>query len=322
MPQQKRNLNKEILGLFSGQSSQVTTPKVYIEITGSHSLATILNQAVFWSNKSSCSDGFFYKTYAEWFEEIHIPERTLRRHFDTLEKMGLITTKVKKVDGKNTKHVQPHVDKIIELISDMLDVNTPIRPTWPDGAKSEQKPCTKTVPTGQNGRSEPANLADSSIYTEEYLQKNTITAKDSPAEKQESSSSFFTSKQKEELKSLRHHSDTRGGEIFIENCQHHIETQINDNSKYQRIGGLKKILKGLQETGEVFKAKGYIDKNDKILNKEQESKKQKEFEAAQDAQHFKKMEELRHAKEKLKKNKPEPRRNSPTLLADMLRGMQ
>src|ERR1700679_1115233 len=158
----KINLNKEIVALFSGQSSVVTTPKLYIQLTGNHSLAVVLNQCVYWSNKSSGKGGWFYKDYEEWFEEIHIPERTLRRRFDKLEELGWITTKVKKVHGLNVKHVCPHMDKIIESISIMLNKEHPNRPDWPNGEENEQKICTKAAPTGHFGRSESATLAGSS----------------------------------------------------------------------------------------------------------------------------------------------------------------
>jgi len=173
MSSPKINLNKEIIALFSGQASVVTTPKLYIKLTGSHSLAIVLNQCVYWSNKSEHKDGWFYKQYHEWFDEVHIPERTLRRRFDRLEQMGWITTKVKKIRGLNTKHIYPHMDKIIDSISIMLSTDCPDRPTSPVSPESEQKPCTKVAPTGQSGRSEPATLSDSSIYTEDYEQIKT-----------------------------------------------------------------------------------------------------------------------------------------------------
>jgi hypothetical protein len=182
MSSSKKNLNKEIIALFSGQSSIITIPKLYIQLTGNHSLASVLNQSVFWSNKSICNNGYFYKTYKEWFEEINIPERTLRRYLNKLELIGWIKTKVKKVDGKNTKHVSPDMDRIIESISDMLTINCPIRPSCPNGLEDDQNHCSKVAPTGHYGRSEPANLSVSdgfiSLYTEDNLQKKNISIVD------------------------------------------------------------------------------------------------------------------------------------------------
>lgn len=164
------NLNKHIIGLFSGQERIVTTPKIYISLTGSLSLAVVLNQCVFWSNKSSLKHGWFYKDYVEWFEETHIPERTLRRRFDKLEEAGLIITKVKKVNGINTKHIFTCLDKIYELILNISDETCPDRPYCPDGLNIDHEYSTKVAPTGQSGRLETAKVAGSTIYTEENIQ--------------------------------------------------------------------------------------------------------------------------------------------------------
>jgi hypothetical protein len=244
------NLNKEIIALFSGQASQVTTPKLYIELTGSHSLAIILNQAVFWSNKSKSKDGFFHKTYEEWFEEIHIPERTLRRRFDTLEMNGWISTKVKKINGKNTKHVLAHIDKIIESISIMLDSKCPIRPDCPDKPNIEQKPCTKSAPTGQIGRSEPAKLADSTIRTEEYLQKKLTNCASS-------SSFFFSETLDRQMLNEKLLKDERSDDEFLTEVKIHIEERSDLSfSLIIRQQAALKLLRKLKKLNEVFFVSG------------------------------------------------------------------
>src|SRR5712671_5466944 len=170
----KKNLNKEIIALFSGQQASFTTPKLYVQFTGSQSLGLVLNQIIHYSNKSTaCKNGWFYKDYAEWLDEIFIPERTLRRKFFILEQKGLIETKIKKIKGLNTLHLRPNMDRIIELISIMLDMDCPNRPFCPNGSNIEQKPCTKTAPTGHFGRSESATLSGS-LYTDDHLQMISI----------------------------------------------------------------------------------------------------------------------------------------------------
>ncbi len=168
------NLNKQIIALFSGQTSTFTTPKLYVQVTGSQSLGLILNQIVFYSNKSTiCKDGWFYKPYEEWFDEILIPERTMRRKLTRLEQQGLIETKVKKVNDLNTLHLRPNMDKLIELISIILNSDCPNRPLCLNGTENEQENCIKTAPTGHFVRSGTATLSDSSIYTEEILHNTT-----------------------------------------------------------------------------------------------------------------------------------------------------
>lgn len=247
----KKNLNKEIIALFSGQTSTITTPKLYVELTGNHSLAVILNQCVFWSNKSKSQDGWFFKEYEDWFEEIHMPERTLRRRFDKLEERGWISTKVKKANGLNTKHITVHMDEIIGAISNMLDVDCPNRPLCPDGVNDEQNTCTKSAPTGHFGRSEPATLAVSTIYTDDNLHMITTTNCKS------SSSFFFSETLDKTLLQQKLVADKRSDEEFMANVIKHIDNFSDLNfSRIVRAQGVLKLLKKLKTQNIIFYAKG------------------------------------------------------------------
>ncbi len=255
MSSQKINLNKKILALFSGQASTITTPRLYIQLTGSHSLGAVLNQAVYWSTRSHCDDQWFYKKYDEWFEEINVPERTLRRHFDKLEERGWITTKVKKVGGNNIKHVRPDMERIIESISTMLNLDRPNRPQCPDKPEVKQpaqdpnpNPCTIIAPTGQIGRLEPANLAGSS-YTDDYLQINTTKL-------QVSSSFVFSESVDQKLLDLRHPKDTRSDEEFLKECLDHVENHSDNNfPRLKRAHALAKLLTRLRGDNIIFTTK-------------------------------------------------------------------
>ncbi len=246
----KINLNKEIIALFSGQASILTTPKLYVQLTGNHSLAIVLSQIVFWSNKSKLKDNWFYKPYEEWFDEILMPERTLRRRFDKLESKDLILTKVKKINGLNIKHIKPNMDKIIELISIMLDQNCPNRPLCPNEENKGLSTCTKVAPIGQLGRSESATLSGSSIYTEENLHKNTTNC--------ESSSSFYFSETLDKnLLNQKLFSDERSDSEFMFEVIEHID--FFSDLKYSRIvraqAALKMLIK-LKSQNIIFRVSG------------------------------------------------------------------
>jgi len=247
----KKNLNKEIIALFSGQSSTFTTPKLYVQLTGSQSLGLILNQIIFYSNKSTtCKDGWFHKDYEEWFEEILIPERTLRRKFFKLEEKNLIETKIKKVSGLNTLHVRPNMDHIIELISIMLDTDCPNRPLWPNGLTDVQKTCTKVAPTGHFGRSEPATLAVSegsiSLYTDDYLHKKLTNC--------ESSSSFiFSETLDRDMVFQKLERDKRTPKEFLLDIKDHVENHSDKKfPKIQRAQAAIKLLKKLKYENVIF----------------------------------------------------------------------
>lgn len=244
----KKNINKQILSLFSGQQSIITIPKIYITLTGSHSLALVLNQCIFWSDKSSLKDGWFYKDYQEWFDETHIPERTLRRRFDKLEENGWIITKVKKVGSLNKKHIHPNIEKITDSISNLLNKDLPNRPHCPEKTYNEQKSCINIAPTGQTDRSRTANMADSYISTDEYLHMNTT--------KLISSSFFFSESTDKNLLAQKLERDNRTNEQFMNECVNHVDN--NSSKEYprlQRANALVKLLKNLNENNIIFRQK-------------------------------------------------------------------
>src|SRR5690625_2463164 len=87
---------KEILNRISGQQNVFTVPKIYVDYTGDVTTAILLNQIVFLSDKTKRKDGFFYKTYKEWTEEICLTERQVRYSVNKLKKMEILEKKVQR----------------------------------------------------------------------------------------------------------------------------------------------------------------------------------------------------------------------------------
>src|SRR5699024_1992151 len=75
-----------------------------------------LNQLIFWSDKTKRRDGFFYKTYAEWEDELFLSEYQVRRSSKNLRDLGLIETEVKRANGSPTVHYKVNMDKLSESI--------------------------------------------------------------------------------------------------------------------------------------------------------------------------------------------------------------
>lgn len=111
---------KQLISAFSGNDRTLTIPVIYIELTGDMQTAALLNQIVFWSDKSKRNDGFFYKTYTEWEGEVHLSEYQIRRSAKVLEKLGFIEIKLKRANGSPTLHYKLNFrnlsDSILEFI--------------------------------------------------------------------------------------------------------------------------------------------------------------------------------------------------------------
>lgn len=107
---------RELLREFNGQDNVFTIPRIYVKFAGDLSTAILLNQIVYYSDKSKRSDGFFYKSYADWEHEICLTERQVRYAANKLKKAGLIETKLAKVDGAPTVHYRLDYDKLLDSI--------------------------------------------------------------------------------------------------------------------------------------------------------------------------------------------------------------
>lgn len=107
---------RSVIKNFSGQDNVVTIPKMYIEVTGDLTAALVLNQVVFWSDKSKRTDGFFYKSYKEWLEETTLTERQVRYAVNKLKEKKIVETKLKKANGAPTLHYKLEYDTLLDWI--------------------------------------------------------------------------------------------------------------------------------------------------------------------------------------------------------------
>ena len=105
-----------IIKQMSGQSNVITVPRIYIEFTGDLTTAVVLNQIVFWSDKTKRTDGFFYKSYKEWTEETCLTERQVRYAVKKLKEMGFLETELKRANNAPTVHYKLDFGKLLDSI--------------------------------------------------------------------------------------------------------------------------------------------------------------------------------------------------------------
>lgn len=115
------NTISQIITSFSGNERNIVIPKTYLEITGDYPTAALLNQLIFWSDKSKRTDGYFYKKYDEWHDELLLSDYQIRRITKKLEEMNFITTALKKANGTPTKHYKINMEEIEKAIMKKLN---------------------------------------------------------------------------------------------------------------------------------------------------------------------------------------------------------
>lgn len=154
---------RSLLTQVSGHDRVVTIPKLYIELTGDLTEAILLNQIVYYSDKTSRTDGYFYKKYEDWTEELCLTERQVRHAVKKLKEKNLIETKVLKANGAPTVHYSLLSDNLVNwILTKGKDGNLHNVSMVPDKtSETLTKSTTKSTTKINNNDSvqEPANSA-------------------------------------------------------------------------------------------------------------------------------------------------------------------
>lgn len=116
---------RTLISKFSGKDNVIVIPRFYVELLdGDLKTAMLLNQIIYWSDKSKREDGFFYKTYAEWNDELFLSEHQIRSSAKKLESLGWIETAVKKANGNPTKHFRFNHENFNVTLLEKLNVRS------------------------------------------------------------------------------------------------------------------------------------------------------------------------------------------------------
>lgn len=117
----------ELIKALSGQANILTIPRLYIDYMGSIDGGLLLNQLIYWSDKGSDSDDWFYKTYLEWEEETTLSKYEVSKQANILKEKGVLKTNVKKANGAPTVHYKflfsEFQNSIVEFIDYRKSIN-------------------------------------------------------------------------------------------------------------------------------------------------------------------------------------------------------
>lgn len=149
---------KALIQTFSGQDRTITIPVIYIEMLGDLNTAALLNQIIFWSDKTSRKDGFFYKTYKDWEEELTLSEYQVRNSVKKLKEKNLVETKLKRANGSPTLHYRLDY-KVLQdsILKELKNRNTSISSNEAEETKeSLTVDYHKTTSVDNNNNNSPA----------------------------------------------------------------------------------------------------------------------------------------------------------------------
>ena len=107
-----------------GQENRLTVHRAFIQLTGSHTKAFVLDQLFFWQSKVKRASGWFYKTHQELADECLMSVDQIRRATSSLKKLGFIQTIRKKANGFPTTHYKVNIRAIEDAFDALHQINT------------------------------------------------------------------------------------------------------------------------------------------------------------------------------------------------------
>ena len=105
----------DMIKSFMGQASILTIPKELIHYCeGDINSALLLSQLIYWQDKIKNKEGWIYKTYKDWEDEICLNEYHIRKARKYLESKGILETQIKKANGNPTVHYKLNIENFSE----------------------------------------------------------------------------------------------------------------------------------------------------------------------------------------------------------------
>lgn len=143
--------------------------------------ALFVQQFYYWSDKGNRADGFIYKTKDEIQYETCLTVRKQDKVRRSLEKSGLLETKIHKANGVPTLHYRLNIPAICEIVKSAQRDMTKSKNPLSGYDKSAEPNMTKA----QNPRSMTKSKTPLTETTTENTTKTTTTAKAVKKEKKE-----------------------------------------------------------------------------------------------------------------------------------------
>lgn len=153
--------DKTLIDHFSGQGNTLVINRQFIRFMNNNvSGGLFLSQVIYWSSRTKNLDGWFYKTYDQWFDEIMVKEHTIKKSVEYLKSVGVLETKVKKINGVPTLHYRFLSEEFSKIFTSFL------------------QECSK-VPVNKNGKCEipetPLESENSQFGKREFSETTTNT---------------------------------------------------------------------------------------------------------------------------------------------------
>ncbi|MBL7178682.1 MAG: hypothetical protein ISS65_00530 [Desulfobacterales bacterium] len=87
--------------------------------------AILLNQILYWHDRTKNSEKWFYKTYKAWEQETRIKESVARRCFNIFKSMDIVEVRKRKINGTPVLNFRVKIDLLKEKYGKFITENYP-----------------------------------------------------------------------------------------------------------------------------------------------------------------------------------------------------
>lgn len=150
VPSSVREHALELINRATSNRNVAVIPRVFVDMfQGDHNAAMVLNQLLYWTDRTSDPEGWFYKTYTEWHNELGLSPYQMRRVINgdprvenpkpTLLDIGLEVKRKRAPCGSPVMHYRLDLaiffDMLVSHLESQYQIDVSIRespPTQPD----------------------------------------------------------------------------------------------------------------------------------------------------------------------------------------------
>lgn len=160
----------EIIRQLTGQKNVLTVPALFVRMTGTWEAAALLSQSLYWSDRTSSDDGWFYKTNEQWEGELCLKRKALETARGRCKAFGL-EWDVRGIPAKTYYRV----DEAVFMAALQTWLAEQDKPVCPNGTNLDaQKEQTSSRPTGQTIYTEPTTEPTSEPTTDARVRDSKI----------------------------------------------------------------------------------------------------------------------------------------------------
>lgn len=123
----KESFQQQVFSLLAKHTVNNRTIALHsaiLKFAGNLNCGVFLSQLIFWCDKGKSPDGYIYKTYKEWMDEICLSEYALRKAANKFKDLGILDIKVRKANGSPTVHYKLNRQAFIDAFLEFLEMES------------------------------------------------------------------------------------------------------------------------------------------------------------------------------------------------------